>query len=104
MQLKDWSKSFIIINTTLFQYIHVLVTAGSYTGFNTYMKINRPAGSYSGMINGTDYSVSTDGTTGNPKITYLNSTSNNLTYFFRYIRSARIISSYLSSCKRYKHN
>ena len=83
VQFQGWSHTYTITNTSVFQYIHLLITGTVYaaTVVGT-MQIFRPAGSYTGMVNGTDYSVSTDSTTGNPKITYLNSTSNNLTYSF----------------------
>ena len=63
-----WSHTYTITNTSVFQYIHFLITdaTAAATIVGT-MQINRPAGSYTGMINGTTYSVSTDSTTGNPK-------------------------------------
>ena len=48
----------------------------TFTGLQVY----KNAGSTSGLINGTDFTVSTDASTGKPIIKYTDATTNNLTY------------------------
>ena len=48
----------------------------TFTGLQVY----KNAGSTSRLVNGTDFTVSTDATTGNPIIKYTDATTNNLTY------------------------
>ena len=67
-----------VTNTSLFQYIHIIGVCSNIsapaTGF-TYLKVNHVAGGYSGSINGTDYTIATDSTSGATSITYTDSTT-----------------------------
>ena len=92
LTLLGWSTMSLIFNvpittTTKYQYYHIFyqntvngVTASA-TIFsnNGYIQIRGPT-NYSSLLNGTNYSVSTDSTAGHPTITYLNTQSVNLTY------------------------
>ena len=59
-----------VLDSTPFRYIHVIRDAGRYSFSITLLQIMRPAGSYTGLINGTDYNITTDTSTGKPTITY----------------------------------
>ena len=75
-----------ISNTSTFQYIELICyplsssscgySANNNNGFYCY----KTAGGYSNMVLGTDWSISTDASTGYPAMTHLDPGSNNLTY------------------------
>ena len=78
-----------ISNTSTFQYVHVISTITATGGGGIWystdgasygVKVQHAAGGYTGLINGTDFTVATDATTGKPKITYTDSSTVNLTY------------------------
>ena len=48
--------------------------------YMTSIQIYKPSGSNKGLTNGTKYTISSDSTTGKPKLTYTDSSTQNLLY------------------------
>ena len=71
-----------ISNSNTYRYVHFLIEATGSGGECTTgtFKVEHQAGGYSNLVAGTDYTVTSDITTGRPTITYTDATTANLTY------------------------
>jgi hypothetical protein len=70
-----------ISNTSSYQYMHLIYTLTSSISSScqtTNLQIKRAAGGYLGLVNGTDFTVTTNSSSGVPVITYTDSATNNL--------------------------
>ena len=68
-----------VSNLTAFQYYILINTSGGYVNM-TLLQIQHAAGGFTTLLNGTDYNITTNTANGAPVITYIDSTTQNLTY------------------------
>ena len=78
------SGSLYVNHLTLFQYVHIIMSISPATGYaTTYgggIQVYHFAGNTTGLVNGTDYTVSSNVTNGVPAIKYTDVTTNTLYY------------------------
>jgi hypothetical protein len=77
---QGYTGSYSLTNTTVYQYFHILRSGGATNVSFTGLQVFKNAGSTSGLVNGTDFTVSTDAATGKPAIKYTDAATNTLTY------------------------
>ena len=68
-----------VSNLTAFQYYMLINTSGGYVNM-TLLQIQHAAGGFTTLLNGTDYNITTNTANGSPVVTYIDSTTQNLTY------------------------
>ena len=84
--LSTTTGSISITNTSTFQYIVLICyplsnsSCGYSTNNNNGFYCYKTAGGYSSLVLGTDWTITTDASTGYPAVTYLDAGSNNLPY------------------------
>jgi hypothetical protein len=79
------SVTYNFTDTNTYQYIHCICTGQVSSSLEvgwTMIQVNKVSGGYSSYLAGTDYSITTDLSTGSPKITYTDFQTTNFSYVY----------------------